>query len=260
LLDDATTASSEILHDELLTFLEQRVSIRFLMHQLLQSCQGFASEPCDPVQVAMDASEQATDICRQALGRAPEIVVKEEHAGLLNYWTTSLRYVLLEVLKNACRATVEHHSGQQTLPPVTLCVRGSSERVIVEISDQGGGISAQGLESVWDLCYTTASTSSAMDAMVDGFQPSAAKLISLRGRGVGLPLSRLQVRYFGGDMQLESVEGQGTLVRIELERCSGRREVLASNLASKASAATDHQECLFGAFVNQPAVSVSMTL
>ena len=40
----------------------------------------------------------------------------------------------------------------------------------------------------------------------------------LAGYGVGLPLSRLYARYFGGDLQLLSMEGFGTDVFLHLNR------------------------------------------
>ena len=43
----------------------------------------------------------------------------------------------------------------------------------------------------------------------------------MSGLGYGLPLSRLYARYFGGDLQMVSMEGYGTDCYIHLKRVGG---------------------------------------
>ena len=46
------------------------------------------------------------------------------------------------------------------------------------------------------------------------------------GYGYGLPISRLYARYFGGDLQVVSMEGYGTDVYLHLNRLGNVQEPL----------------------------------
>jgi pyruvate dehydrogenase kinase 2/3/4 len=48
----------------------------------------------------------------------------------------------------------------------------------------------------------------------------------LAGYGYGLPLSRLYARYFGGDMQVISMEGYGTDAYLHINRLGNVQEPL----------------------------------
>lgn len=70
-----------------------------------------------------------------------------------------LCYIIREVLKNSCRATVEH--GKKTkpgekLPPVKVIVARGKEDMTIKIEDQGGGIRRSDLQHVWSYMYSTA--------------------------------------------------------------------------------------------------------
>ena len=48
------------------------------------------------------------------------------------------------------------------------------------------------------------------------------------GLGVGLPLSRLFARYFGGDLEVMSIPGYGTDAYLRLNKLGDSEEVLPS--------------------------------
>jgi len=62
---------------------------------------------------------------------------------------------------------------------------------------------------------------------------------ALAGYGVGLPLSRLYARYFGGDLDLKSLEGFGTDAYIHLSRlgrnCENLPDVVKKSPAERDS-------------------------
>lgn len=66
--------------------------------------------------------------------------------------------------------------------------------VLVEVGDSGKGIPAKYMEEVWQAFFTTKDS----------------------GTGIGLPESRKIIRSMGGDITLESHEGEGTVVSIWL--------------------------------------------
>lgn len=92
-----------------------------------------------------------------------------------------------------------------------------------QVSDEGGGIPRSGLPKIWTYLYTTANSPlMEMDASAEGSDGPAI----LAGYGYGLPISRLYARYFGGDLQIISMEGYGTDAYLHLNRLGNVQEPL----------------------------------
>ena len=127
--------------------------------------------------------------------------------------------MLFEVLKNACRASTEHcnaHNLDLQARPVKVVIADGREDITIKVSDEGGGIPRSEIDDVWTYLHSTAPSpgrafhgdlGSTAYAGGAGMHSNTAPLA---GFGVGLPLSRLYARYFGGDLQLLSMEGFGT--------------------------------------------------
>lgn len=96
-----------------------------------------------------------------------------------------LREVLLNVLENARLA------GARAVE--LRCARRDG-RVVIEVSDDGSGVPADVLPRLFEPHFSTRSS----------------------GSGLGLAMSRQLVESWGGAIAIASVEGEGTLVRIEL--------------------------------------------
>lgn len=184
-------------------------------------------------------------ICSTHLGQAPDIVIEEHFAGSggpFTYVPMHMHYMLTEVLKNACRAVVErHHRAGNKLesgkfPAIKVQVAHGSEDVIFKVSDEGGGIPRAGMQDIWKFMHSTF-RGGAWDRLRDDRQgkelPSRGDSIAnplqrqagvrsngglLAGYGVGLTLSRLYARYFGGDLQIVSLDGHGTDVHLHVSR------------------------------------------
>ena len=91
------------------------------------------------------------------------------------------------------------------------------------MSDEGGGIPRSGMPRIWTYLYSTASSPlSHMDDTSEGEDSPAV----LAGYGYGLPISRLYARYFGGDLQITSMEGYGTDAYLHLNRLGNVQEPL----------------------------------
>ena len=92
-----------------------------------------------------------------------------------------------------------------------------------QVSDEGGGIPRSGMPRIWTYLYTTAqSPLNLMDDELEGADGPAV----LAGYGYGLPISRLYARYFGGDLQIISMEGFGTDAYLHLNRLGDYQEPL----------------------------------
>jgi signal transduction histidine kinase len=108
----------------------------------------------------------------------------------------------------------------KTLPPIPRSLL-TLQDITIKIADEGGGIARSVIPRIWTYMYTTAES---QDLDPD-FNKSDFKA-PMAGFGYGLPLSRLYARYFGGDLRLESVDGHGTDVYMNLNRLSSSREPL----------------------------------
>lgn len=91
----------------------------------------------------------------------------------------------------------------------------------VQVSDEGGGIPRSGVARIWTYMYSTGKSPLPDMETVGDEQPTV-----LAGYGYGLPLSRLYARYFGGDLQVISMEGYGTDAYIHLNRLGDSHEPL----------------------------------
>ena len=119
---------------------------------------------------------------------------------------------------------------EQSVPPVSVIIADGAENedVVIKVSDQGGGIPRSQLKRIWSYLYTTASPS-VQETFINGSsssttggrmssEASSSNTPILAGLGYGLPLSRAYLRYFGGDLDIESMEGYGTGAYVNLVR------------------------------------------
>ncbi|KAF9939771.1 hypothetical protein BGZ65_009575 [Modicella reniformis] len=123
-------------------------------------------------------------------------------------------------------------------PPVEVTIAQGDHEITIRIRDQGGGITREHFDSVFDYSFTTvknendASKNGSMDAGtgdvpygVDSIFKGVSRLAMqaglggpIAGLGFGLPLTRIYARYFGGDMHLVSLQGYGCDVFLKLKQ------------------------------------------
>lgn len=226
---------SEIRLPEIHQFLDRfyisRIGIRMLIGQHVALHEpnppsgyiGLVHVNCSPVQVAQDACEAAQQICNRSLGAAPEIEIYGDERFTFAYVPDHLFSMVFELAKNSMRATVEKF-GQyaDAYPPVKVIVAEGVEDVTLKVSDEGGGIPRSGVQKIWTYLYTTAERPM---ITADGeFQNDRESVLA--GYGYGLPLSRDYARYFGGDLQVISMEGYGTDAYLHLNRLGNSQEPL----------------------------------
>ena len=95
---------------------------------------------------------------------------------------------------------------------------------MIKVSDEGGGIKRSEMHKIWSYLYTTAD-----QAILENMLRSEAQDFDtsspLAGLGYGLPISRNYARYFGGDLNIMSMEGYGTDSFIYLPRLGNTENV-----------------------------------
>jgi signal transduction histidine kinase len=109
------------------------------------------------------AAERARQVCLETYGVAPAIKVSGDVHTTLPYIWAHLDYILYEVLKNSLRAVVDQHMAgtaagqglQDVLPPVCVRLCAGPGNLTIQISDRGGGLSADVKDSVWQYGFTT---------------------------------------------------------------------------------------------------------
>lgn len=209
------------------SFLLNRLGSNVLMSQYLALANkahgptGIIDPYCDATQVCREAVEDVLTICDKWVGRRPVIHVEAHSAAgrdcgtpRLAYVPGALKYIMCEILKNSCRATVEvadedssFFGGGMAARPINVVVCANERNVAICTSDRARGIPFDVGSQVWSYLYSTARK---------GKQKSRAT--ELAGYGVGLPLSRLYARYLGGSLDLISLPGYGTHTYLFLPR------------------------------------------
>merc|ERR1712232_362093 len=122
------------------------------------------------------------------------------------YVPAHMYYIVFELLKNSMRAVCEFHSKKAKMPPIRIAIAQGDEDTCIKISYRGGGIERKGLPRLWTYSYTTAG----------GEDNEQGDRAIMAGFGHGLPLSRLYARYWGGDVQIVSMQNFGTYAFIYL--------------------------------------------
>ncbi|KAJ5739508.1 hypothetical protein N7533_012292 [Penicillium manginii] len=137
--------------------------------------------------IALEAIDNARFVCEDYYGlfEAPKVQLVCKDDLNFMYVPGHLSHMLFETLKNSLRAVVEQHGADREQFPVTkVIVAEGKEDITIKISDEGGGIPRSSI-------------------------PLSDFKAPMAGFGYGLPISRLYARYFGGDLKLISMEGDG---------------------------------------------------
>lgn len=216
------------IHQFLDRFYMSRIGIRMLIGQhvalhLQQPPANYIGLICtavSPVEVAQNAIDDARSACMRTYGSAPEVRVYGDRDFTFAYVPMHLHQMLFELIKNSLRAVQERFADADVdPPPIRIVVADGIEDVTIKISDEGGGIPRSGLPKIWTYLYSTARS-----PLESGSVQELAPVMA--GYGYGLPISRLYARYFGGDLQVVSMEGYGTDVYLHLNRLGNVQEPL----------------------------------
>lgn len=127
---------------------------------------------------------------RQSLNPAPSTHIYSIEGHLL--------YIIREVLKNACAATLR----QQPDIPVLVKYAVDDRWVVLDFIDHAGGIPPQHYKNIWKFGWTT---SEHYESHLGGF-------------GVGLPTSKVYMDMCGGSIDLYSTRREGSTVRVRFPK------------------------------------------
>jgi pyruvate dehydrogenase kinase 2/3/4 len=190
---------------------------------------GLICQETSPSHCVRQAAHDASNMCRRTYGRCPRVEVTGRLDLTFPYIPTYLHYILLELLKNALRATMETHKDSSILPPVQVVIADGTENedVVIKVADEGGGIPRSQIDKIWSYLFTTADESIQTEfvgGVMDNKKKDHSQEAPLAGLGYGLPISRAYCLYFGGDLDLISMEGYGTDAFVHLKRLGDTME------------------------------------
>ncbi|KAF8138735.1 alpha-ketoacid dehydrogenase kinase [Boletus edulis] len=175
----------------------------------------------------------------------PEVIVDGHLDTKFSYICEHLEYILFELLKNAMQATEFQHGDATALPPIRATIVAGENDVGVRISDQGGGLSSAFIQSPSDLfSFSHVRNATRMDddrlgalrtASFRGVRATVAEQVGEETErstdpesqggiaphqriGLGLPMSNIFATYFGGSLELVSLDGWGTDVYLRLPK------------------------------------------
>ncbi|KEH37709.1 pyruvate dehydrogenase (acetyl-transferring) kinase [Medicago truncatula] len=201
------------IHQFLDRFYMSRIGIRMLIGQHVElhspnpppHVVGYIHTRMSPVEVARNAVDDARSICSRQYGSAPDVHIYGDPDFTFPYVPAHLHLMVFELVKNSLRAVEERYmNSDKDPPPIRIIVADGLEDVTIKISDEGGGIPRSGLRKIFTYLYSTARNP--LDEHAD---LGVGDNVTMAGYGYGLPISRLYARYFGGDLQIISMENYG---------------------------------------------------
>ncbi|PPQ77751.1 hypothetical protein CVT25_011186 [Psilocybe cyanescens] len=180
----------------------------------------------------------------------PDVEVNGHSSTTFAYIREHLEYIIFELLKNSMLATYSKHQNESSTPSIQVTIVAGEHDVGIRISDQGSGLpfhdrlskasdlfsfshvrNATRLEDSRLGALRTASENglrATVDEQVGNWHkahaqdPIAAETTSselLHPRiGIGLPMSNIYATYFGGTLDLVSLDGWGTDVYLRLPK------------------------------------------
>lgn len=189
------------------------------------ACRGIISMS-QPSAILIEAYSHAQFMCRRIFGHTVPLMMngvtleeylqgRDGHSfnDPVPYIDNHLYFIFFEVVKNAMRTSIRAAGPEGPQPIHASLIAGTSllmenERAI-KISDAGEGIHRQDMRKVFSYFYSTRRDTA------DSATAQREALPFVR-RGMGLRVSRVLVRYFGGEIDVHSIARKGTDVYIYL--------------------------------------------
>jgi len=162
----------------------------------------------------------------QATGKQVEFVTEGENAEVDRKVVERLADPLTHMIRNAVDHGLEtadkrEAAGKSPRGTVTLSAAHRSGRVVIEVSDNGGGINREGVRNSAIAKGLISEDANLSDQEIDNllFLPgfsTAKELSDLSGRGVGMDVVKRAIQSLGGRITISSTPGTGTTFSISL--------------------------------------------
>jgi len=164
----------------------------------------------------------------QTLGRRVKLQLEGQETELDKGLLEAIKDPLTHAVRNAMDHGIEPPEARAVAgkhPEGTLTLRAAHEgsHVIVEVSDDGAGISPERIRTrAVDRGLVDAARAAALSerellqmVFLPGFSTAAA-VTSVSGRGVGMDVVRANIEKIGGTVELDARPGEGTTLRMRI--------------------------------------------
>jgi len=162
------------------------------------------------------------------LGKDVSLEVEGEETEADKNVIEALADPLIHILRNSLDHGIElpearRKAGKPTQGVIKVSARQESDRVIIEITDDGAGVDPQRVRDKAverglipaDKAQTLSDVDAVQLIFLPGFS-TAEQISDLSGRGVGMDVVRNAVERINGHVQLSSQFGKGTVIRLSL--------------------------------------------
>ncbi|MEM7721174.1 MAG: chemotaxis protein CheA, partial [Pseudomonadota bacterium] len=198
-------------------------SLKQLASEIQEGVMAIRAQPIKPVFQRMARSVRDASL---ATGKRVHFVTHGEYTEVDKTVLERLVDPLTHMIRNAVDhgledADARRAAGKPEDGTVTLSAAHRSGRVVIEITDDGGGINRDRVRQIAidkDLIDPTAEmTPAEIDGLLflPGFS-SKGEVSELSGRGVGLDVARNEILSLGGRLAIQSTPGAGTTFTISL--------------------------------------------
>jgi signal transduction histidine kinase len=172
-------------------------ALRAARHAQDLSHEGLRRIARDDLQPALEPLlEAAAAFARRVGSRLTAVTVDAKVSGHVHAPQSDLLRVLYNLVHNAGEATLG-----QSEPMVTISAWQSDDDAFVQVADNGPGISAEHLEHIFELFFTTRG----------------------QGTGVGLYVCKTLVEGWGGRLRVDSRPGEGARFTVSIPRVAAPR-------------------------------------
>lgn len=167
------------------------------------------------------------DLARKT-GKEVELVISGEETELDRAVIEELSDPLIHLLRNAVDHGIElpderEKRGKPRQGRIDLCARYQEDRIVVEVSDDGGGIDVEKLKRralergiiTKEMALSLDDSMAAELIFVSGVSTSD-KVNDVSGRGVGMDIVRNKIQRIGGSVDVSNSPGRGTSFFITL--------------------------------------------
>ncbi len=179
-----------------------------------------------PISFAFNRFPRLIHDLSKKTGKSIELIIKGEQTELDKTVMEQIGDPLVHLVRNAADHGIEPvdvrlGAGKPEQGTITLDAYHQGGNIVIEISDDGGGINRQAvLEKAIEKGIVEPSASLS-DAQVFDllFEPgfSTAKEVSdISGRGVGMDVVKRNIQSLGGRIQVESEQGKGSTFKVNL--------------------------------------------
>lgn len=179
-----------------------------------------------PISFAFNRFPRLIHDLSKKTGKEIELILKGEKTELDKTVMEQIGDPLVHLVRNAVDHGIEPAetrvaNGKAEKGTITLDAYHQGGNIVIEISDDGGGIDRQAvfnkaLEKGIVEENTTLSDSQVFDLLFEPGFSTAKEVSDISGRGVGMDVVKKNIQALGGRIQVESEPGKGSIFKVNL--------------------------------------------